>query len=117
MEQYAVIETGGKQYRVVAGSVLDVERLETEAGKEVVIDKILALSDGSNLTVGSPVLPGARLTAKVVKHYRGTKVISFKKRRRKGYERKQGHRQELTRIEIVDLGLGSPKASEKVSAE
>ena len=117
MEQYAVIETGGKQYRVVNGTVLSVELLDAEAGKEVVIDKVLALCDGSALKVGAPFLAGAKLTAKVVEHYRGKKLISFKKRRRKGYERKMGHRQELTKIEIVDLGVGAPKASEEAAAE
>ena len=114
MEAYAVIETGGKQYRVGAGETLDVERLDGEAGASIALDRVLALSDGTSLTVGTPTVEGAAVTAEILEHLRGPKVISFKKKRRKGYKRKQGHRQELTRIKIVQLG-GTPQGIEETA--
>jgi large subunit ribosomal protein L21 len=117
MESYAVIQTGGKQYRVEKGSVLEVEHLDTEVGKKVVLDQVLAVSDGKDLTIGAPSVKGVNVTAKVVEHFRGTKLVSFKKKRRKGYKRKLGHRQELTRIEILDLGVGKPAKARKAKEE
>ena len=114
MEAYAVIETGGKQYRVGAGETLDVERLDGEAGASIALDRVLALSDGTSLTVGTPTVEGAAVTAEILEHLRGPKVISFKKKRRKGYKRKQGHRQELTRIKIAQLG-GTPQGIEETA--
>ena len=114
MEAYAVIETGGKQYRVGAGETLDVERLDGEAGASIALDRVLALSDGTSLTVGTPTVEGVAVTAEILEHLRGPKVISFKKKRRKGYKRKQGHRQELTRIKIVQLG-GTPRGIEETA--
>ena len=99
MEAYAVIETGGKQYRVQQGDVFDVELLAQEAGASVEFE-VLAVSDGEALTVGTPVVEGAKVTASVVGNLRGKKIVSFKKKRRKGYRRKIGHRQELTKIKI-----------------
>ena len=103
MEAYAVIETGGKQYRVEKDSVLSVELLGAEAGKTVEFDQVLALSDGTDLAIGTPVVPGAKVTATVVENFRGEKLVSFKKKRRKGYRRKIGHRQELTRLKIDSI--------------
>ncbi|MFT5122022.1 MAG: large subunit ribosomal protein L21 [Kiritimatiellia bacterium] len=103
MEAYAVIQTGGKQYRVVQGDVLDVERLPGEAGDAIAIDSVLAVSDGEALTTGTPNVDGATVKAEVVEHFRGPKLVAFKKKRRKGYTRKVGHRQELTKIKIVEL--------------
>jgi large subunit ribosomal protein L21 len=105
MEAYAVVETGGKQYRVIEGSVIVVERLPAEAGAAIELDRVLALSDGTALKVGAPVLAGARIAATVVEHNRGPKVISFKQKRRKGYKRKIGHRQEHT---VLKIGALSP---------
>ncbi len=116
MEAYAVIETGGKQYRIGEGQSLDVERLEGETGQQVAIDRVLALSDGSALSIGTPVVDGATVTVEIVEHLRGPKVISFKKKRRKGYKRKLGHRQELTRIKIVQIG-GKKPAKKKATAK
>ncbi|MBU0676666.1 MAG: 50S ribosomal protein L21 [Verrucomicrobia bacterium] len=110
MEAYAVIETGGKQYRVEKGDVLTVERLTADEGKEVNLDQVVALSNGSDLSVGTPTVKGATVKAKVVEHLRGSKLVSFKKKRRKGYKRKIGHRQELTKLEIVSLGAAEKKA-------
>jgi len=96
MDAYAVLETGGKQYRVTPGATLEIELLEAEAGQDVEIDKVLAVSDGKELKIGMPYVQGAKVVLTVIGHKRGKKVINFKKKRRKGYERKVGHRQELT---------------------
>ena len=103
MQAYAVIETGGKQYRVQTGDSLDLELLHVAENESVVIDKVLALSDGTELKVGTPYVEGAKVTLKVVKNFRGPKVISFIKKRRKGYKRTVGHRQELTCVTVESL--------------
>ena len=103
MEAYAVIETGGKQYRVSEGVSFDVEKLNVEVGQDVEIDQVLALSDGSTLTVGAPVIEGAKVTLTVVDQHRGDKVVNFKKKRRKGYKRKVGHRQYLTYVTVKSI--------------
>jgi large subunit ribosomal protein L21 len=100
---YAVIETGGKQYRVTAGDTLDVERLETEAGKPHTFDRVLLVANDGKVTVGTPTLSGAKVVADVTQHLRGEKKIAFKMKRRKGYHRTVGHRQELTRVKITDI--------------
>ncbi|MDF7824950.1 50S ribosomal protein L21 [Pontiellaceae bacterium B12227] len=99
MEAYAVIETGGKQYRVQQGDVFDVELLATDEGASVEFDA-LAVSNGTELSIGTPVVDGAKVTVSVVENLRGKKIYSFKKKRRKGYRRKIGHRQELTKIKV-----------------
>lgn len=104
MEAYAVIETGGKQYMVKEGSVLDVELLDGEPGKKVKISKVLAVSDGKTLKIGTPEIKGASVTVEVVDQHRGEKVIAFKKKRRKGYRKKIGHRQELMKIKVGKIG-------------
>lgn len=103
MEAYAVIETGGKQYRVEAGQTIEIERLKDDAGKDVELDTVLALSDGSSLKVGTPYVTGARVVLEVKEHFRGEKIFNFKKKRRKGYHRKVGHRQELTRAVVKSI--------------
>ena len=103
MEAYAVIETGGKQYRVAPGCKIDIERLEKNEGDEVAFESVLAISDGSSLKVGTPLVEGAKVTAVVLKNFRGDKVVNFKKKRRKGYSRKIGHRQNLTQVEIKSI--------------
>jgi large subunit ribosomal protein L21 len=100
MDAYAVIETGGKQYRVKKGDVLEIERLEGEVGQKIKLDRVLALSNGSELTVGTPTVGGASVAAEIVSQHRGEKVVAFKKKRRKGYHRKVGHRQELTQVRV-----------------
>jgi large subunit ribosomal protein L21 len=102
MEAYAVIETGGKQYRVQQGDVLDVELLKVEAGASVEFD-VLAVSNGSELSIGTPVVSGAKVKASVIEDLRGKKIYSFKKKRRKGYRRKIGHRQDLTKIKVEEI--------------
>jgi len=100
MEAYAVIQTGGKQYRVAPGQVIEIERLPVEAGQDVDIAEVMALSDGNELKIGMPFIGGAKVVLSVIGHKRGPKLINFKKRRRKGYERRVGHRQELTVVKI-----------------
>jgi large subunit ribosomal protein L21 len=100
MEAYAVIETGGKQYRVQKGSVLDVEHLEGDVGSNVQVSRVLALSNGEALRVGTPEVEGGSVTVSIVQQFRGEKLIAFRKKRRKGYHKKKGHRQELTRIKV-----------------
>lgn len=96
MEAYAVLETGGKQYRVATGDTLELELLDAEAGQDVELDTVMAVSDGQELQIGMPYVAGAKVTLTIVGHKRGKKLINFKKKRRKGYQRRIGHRQELT---------------------
>ena len=102
---YAVLETGSKQYRVAAGDTLEIESLEIEAGKPVTFDRILMVNNEGKVTVGAPTVAGATVTADVVEHIRGEKKLTFKMKRRKGYHRTVGHRQELTVIKIKDIKL------------
>ena len=100
---YAVIETGGKQYRVAPGDTLEVERLETEAGKPHTFDRVLLLANDGKVSVGAPTVAQAKVVADVTQHLRGEKKIAFKMKRRKGYHRTVGHRQELTRVKITEI--------------
>ncbi|MGD0539042.1 MAG: 50S ribosomal protein L21 [Verrucomicrobiota bacterium] len=102
---YAVLETGGKQYRVAAGDRLQVERLETEAGKPVTFDRVLLVNNDGKLSVGQPTVAGATVVADVVEHIRDEKKIAWKMKRRKGYHRKVGHRQELTVVKVTEIKL------------
>jgi large subunit ribosomal protein L21 len=104
MEAYAVVETGGKQYRVQAGDTLEVEKLDAEVGAAVELDQVLAVSDGKALSVGTPMLEKAKVTSTVLDQIRGPKVVNFKKKRRKGYKRKVGHRQSLTVLKVESIG-------------
>ena len=97
---YAVIKTGGKQYRVAAGEKIKVEQIAADVGQELVIDQVLAVGDGAQLQVGTPLVAGASVTAKVVAHGRHDKVRIFKMRRRKHYQKHGGHRQGYTELEI-----------------
>ncbi len=100
---YAVVETGGRQYRVEAGDTIDVERLPGEVGETVALSPVLMAGDGADVTIGAPSLPEARVEAQIVAHKRGKKIIVFKFKRRKNYRRKQGHRQSLTSLKIMDI--------------
>ena len=102
---YAVIETGGKQYRVEKDTVLSVEKLPSEKGKSVTFERILLAADKDEVKVGAPFLKGAKVTAEVLDQYKGDKVIAFKKRRRHGYHRTRGHRQKLTKVKITSIKL------------
>ena len=102
---YAVIETGGKQYRVAPGDTLEVERLMTEAGKPITFDRVLFAANEGQFAVGSPTVANASVVAEVVEHFRGKKLTTFKMKRRKGYHKTIGHRQELTRVKIAEIKL------------
>ena len=100
---YAVVETGGKQYRVAAGDKLEVELLTTQPGHTVSFDKVLLINDNGKVTVGNPTITTASVVADVLEHFRGPKVIAFKMKRRKGYHRTVGHRQELSKVQIKEI--------------
>ena len=100
---YAVVKTGGKQYRVTAGEKLKIEQLAADIGAEVVLDQVLFVANGEDVTMGTPLVSGAAVTAKVVAHGRGDKVRIFKMRRRKHYRKSQGHRQNYTEIRITGI--------------
>ncbi len=103
MEAYAVIETGGKQYRVQQGDTLNVEKLDAEVGTSVELDRVLAVSNGTDLKIGAPTVEAAKVVASVKDQIRGEKIFNFKKKRRKGYTRKIGHRQSLTVLTIESI--------------
>ena len=104
---YAVIETGGKQYRVQAGETIEVELLAAEVGSTVEFPQVLMLG-GEKVTVGQPTVPGARVVAEVQQHSRGEKIVVFKYKRKDRYQRKQGHRQSNTRLVIKEILTGEP---------
>lgn len=97
---YALVETGGKQYKVLVGETIQVELLQADVGAAVVLDQVLAVGAGADLRIGSPLLTGASVTATVVKHGRHDKIRIFKMRRRKHYQKRQGHRQGFTELRI-----------------
>ena len=103
MMTFAVIRTGGKQYRVTPNSVLKVEKLEAEAGATVTFHDVLAVGSEAGLTLGAPTVPGASVSATVLEQTRGDKIIVFKKKRRQNYRRKRGHKQHLTVLRIGDI--------------
>jgi large subunit ribosomal protein L21 len=100
---YAVLETGSKQYRVTAGDTLKIERLAVEAGQPVTFDRVLMVNNEGKVTVGSPTVASATVVADVIEHIRGEKRLTFKMKRRKGYHKSIGHRQELTVVKIKDI--------------
>lgn len=108
---YAVIKTGGKQYRVSANDVIKVEKLTGEAGDKITFEEVLFVGDGENVTVGAPFISGATVAGEVVEQTRGPKIRIFKKRRRKHYQRTAGHRQDLTVIKITDISASGGRKS------
>ncbi len=100
---YAVIETGGKQYKVSEGDTLFIEKLETAEGETVTFDKVLAVADGENVKFGAPTVEGATVEANVVKNGKAKKIYVFKMKRKKNYRRKKGHRQPFTKVEITKI--------------
>ncbi len=97
---YAVIKTGGKQYKVAAGEKIKVEQITADVGQEIVIDQVLAVGNGADIKVGTPLVLGASVTVTVISHGRGDKIRIFKMRRRKHYQKRQGHRQNYTELQI-----------------
>ena len=114
---YAIVEIAGQQFKVVKDQKVFVHRLQTEEGKQVAFDNVLLIGDGDNVTVGAPAIDGAQVGAKVLKHLKGDKVIVFKKKRRKGYRVKNGHRQSLTEIIIESIAASGAKKAAKVENE
>jgi len=100
---YAILETGSKQYRVAAGDTLKIERLAVDAGQPFTFDRVLLISNDGKVTVGSPTVASASVVADVVEHIRGEKKVAFKMKRRKGYHKTIGHRQELTVVKIKEI--------------
>jgi len=100
---YAVIKTGGKQYRVAQNDILTIERLDGDAGSTIEFDEVLMVGEGESVKIGAPLVAGAKVTAELVEQTRGPKLIAFKKRRRKNSRRKKGHRQDLTLVRITGI--------------
>ena len=101
--QYAIVETGGKQYKVAQGDTILVEKIEAEKGASLNLEKVLLVSDGKKVHIGTPYLSGSKVICEVLDQAKGEKVVSFKYRRRKGYRKKIGHRQKLTRLKVQQL--------------
>ena len=113
---YAIVEIAGHQFKVEKDQKVFVNRLQTEEGKKVTFDNVLLLADDSKVTVGAPAIDGAQVGAKVIKHLKGDKVIVFKKKRRKGYRVKNGHRQYLTEIQIESIVASGAKKTTPAKA-
>ncbi|MBN1863786.1 MAG: 50S ribosomal protein L21 [Victivallales bacterium] len=114
---YAVISTGGKQYRVMKDDVIDIERVEGDPGKEVSFGEVLAIGEGGSIEIGTPLLASATVEGKILEHFRGKKLVAFKMKRRKSYRRKIGHRQELTKVLIEKINSKSDTKAEKPVAK
>ncbi|HIF08312.1 MAG TPA: 50S ribosomal protein L21 [Gemmatimonadetes bacterium] len=102
---YAVFSTGGKQFRAEPGTKIRIPTLEAEEGTTVSFDRVLIASNGDDISVGQPTVPGASVTAEVLRHGKDRKIIVFKRKKRKGYRRKQGHRQKFTEIRIAEINI------------
>jgi len=115
---YAIVEIAGQQFKVAKDQKVFVNRLSGEEGDDISFDKVLMTGDGDNITLGAPAIEGALVGATITRHLKGDKVIVFKKKRRKGYRKKNGHRQSLTEILIGDISLkGGKKAATKAEAK
>ena len=114
---YAIIKTGGRQFRVAEGDTIDVDLLDIDSGKTATFGDVLMFADGDNVTHGNPLISGAKVTAEVVEQRKDKKIIAFKYKRRKGYHRTVGHRRKLTRVKIKSITVGAKKAGTKKSEE
>jgi large subunit ribosomal protein L21 len=110
---YAIIKTGGRQYRVAEGDTIDVDLLDIHPGKTATFGDVLMFADGKNVTHGTPLISGAKVTAEVLEQRKDKKVIAFKYKRRKGYHRTIGHRRKLTRVKIKSINVGAKKTAAK----
>ena len=110
---YAIINISGKQYKAISGARLRVPKQEGEAGTSLTFDKVLLINDGKNTEVGEPILKGASVTGTIIEHGRNKKILVYKKKRRKGYQRKNGHRQWFTEIEFGTIKAGKSKSVKK----
>jgi large subunit ribosomal protein L21 len=102
---YAIVESGGKQYKAVPGTTIEVDRLQVEEGTQFDLDQVLLVSDGEDVKVGAPTVDGATVKTTVVEHFKGRKIIVFKYKTRERYRRKQGHRQQYTRLQIDEISV------------
>jgi large subunit ribosomal protein L21 len=114
---YAIIKTGGRQFRVAEGDTIDVDLLDIDSGKTATFGDVLMFADGDSVTHGNPLISGAKVTAEVVEQRKDKKIIAFKYKRRKGYHRTVGHRRKLTRVKIKSISVGAKKAGTKKSEE
>src|SRR4026208_649290 len=114
---YAIIRTGGRQFRVAEGDTLDIDLLDVEPGKTATFGDVLLFADGKDVTQGNPLVSGAKVTAEVLEQRKDKKVIAFKYKRRKGYHRTVGHRRKLTRVKIKSISVGAKKTATKKSEE
>ncbi|MEZ5917652.1 MAG: 50S ribosomal protein L21 [Parvularculaceae bacterium] len=114
---YAVVKTGGKQYRVSKDDLIRIERLDGDAGDVVTLGEVLMVADGGDVTVGAPLVDGASVAGEIVEQMRDKKIIVFKKRRRQNYRRKKGHRQQLTVVRITDILTNGAKPAKKAAAK
>lgn len=113
---YAVVKTGGKQYRVAKDDIIKIERLEGDAGDIITLDEVLMVGEGDAVTVGAPRVDGASVAGEILEQARAKKIIIFKKRRRQNYRRKKGHRQNLTVLKVTDILTGGAKPAAKKAA-
>ncbi len=116
MADYAIVQTGGKQYKVQAGDTFRVESLPGDQGDEVTLEDVLLLSQDGNLTVGKPLVPGARVTTEVVSKGRGKKIIVFKYKPKTRYRRKNGHRQSYTELRVIGISLDRRRTRRRVAS-
>ena len=114
---YAIIKTGGRQFRVAEGDTLDVDFLDVEPGKTATFGDVLLFADGKDVTHGNPLVSGAKVTAEVVEQRKDKKIVAFKYKRRKGYHRTVGHRRKLTRVKIKSINFAGKKAAPKKSED
>jgi large subunit ribosomal protein L21 len=114
---YAIIRTGGRQFRIAEGDTIDVDLLDIDSGKTATFGDVLMFADGDNVTHGNPLISGAKVTAEVVEQRKDKKIIAFKYKRRKGYHRTVGHRRKLTRVKIKSISVGAKKAGTKKSED
>ena len=114
---YAIIKTGGRQFRVAEGDTIDVDLLDVDPGKTAAFGEVLMVADGKDVTQWSPLISGAKVTAEVLEQRKDKKVIAFKYKRRKGYHRTVGHRRKLTRVKIKSINVGAKKTGTKKSED
>jgi large subunit ribosomal protein L21 len=114
---YAIIKTGGRQFRVTEGDTIDVDLLDVDQGKTATFGDVLMFVDGKDMTHGDPLISGAKVTVEVLEQHKDKKVIAFKYKRRKGYHRTVGHRRKLTRVKIKSISVGGKKTAAKKTEE
>ena len=114
---YAIIKSGGRQFRVSEGDTIDLDLLDVDPGKTATFSDVLMFADGKNVAHGNPLIDGAKVTVEVLEQRKDKKVIAFKFKRRKGYHRTVGHRRKLTRVKIKSINLGAKKTAAKKSEE